>query len=213
MMNSNSAAGANKTNVKLQREQQAWEERMSNTAMQRRIADVRSTGINPLLAVTGPGASTPTIAPARVESERRGEGVMAAANTAMTYVQAQNIQANTALTTQEARIKKIEADNTEKYGPYNADTDRAQKIQNLESGELKLVKQRIENDMSAAQLAKFREMWPVLLQTAKQQAEAGRIDIEALQNIAEIGGVTEAGKLQGLFKTLIDLYKVGTRGK
>jgi len=60
--------------------------------------------------------------------------------------------------------------------------------------------------MSAAQLERFEKIWPSLVQIAKQQAEAGKIDLEALKNIATIGGV-EAGKLQGLFKLLLDLYR------
>lgn len=68
-MNSDAQRAANRTNIKLQREQNAFDERMSNSAIQRRAADIEAAGGNRALAFTnGSEASTPVIAPARVEA-------------------------------------------------------------------------------------------------------------------------------------------------
>lgn len=68
VMNYNSVNRANSSNVNLNKENRAWQEYMSNTAVRRHAADLEAAGFNRLLAATGQGSSTPSGSVANVKA-------------------------------------------------------------------------------------------------------------------------------------------------
>lgn len=109
----------NQKNQRLASEQMAFQERMSNTAHQREVADLRAAGLNPILSATkGSGASTPGGAAATMKAPEIGSSAKSIADNAFQYnnmqAQLKNTMADTVSKLEQAKLLGTQNESTAK---------------------------------------------------------------------------------------------------
>lgn len=119
----------NEANRDISREQMAFQERMSSTAYQRSMEDMKTAGLNPMLAYMKGGASTPAGAsiPAQSTTAKSADMLVQAIPA---LVNTLNTQANTAKTLAEEEKTKASTDliNEQAWLTYNQAQEVANKV-------------------------------------------------------------------------------------